>query len=82
MPWSSDVTGRHLRPVDSDFTEEVKLTRSNMKFRVEIGMVSPVKFTRDISYLAGDKFLVISEGYQMLIYIFVVFIVGHCTTLH
>ena len=45
-------------------------------------MVSPVKFTRDISYLAGDKFLVISEGYQMLIYIFVVFIVGHCTTLH
>lgn len=83
MPRSSDVTRRHLRPVDSDFTEGVKLTRSNLlKFRLEIGMVSPVKFTRDISYLAGDKFLVISEGYHMLIYIFVDFIVGHCTTLH
>ena len=74
MPWSSDVTGRHLQPVGSDFTEGVKMTRSNLlKFRLEIGVVNLAKFTRDISCLAGDEFLVISEGYHMLIYIFVVF---------
>ena len=74
MPWSSDVTGRHLQPVGSDFIEGVTMTRSNLlKFRLEIGVVNPVKFTRDISCLAGDEFLVISEGYHMLIYIFVVF---------
>ena len=73
MPWSSDVTGRHLQPGSSDFTERVKMTRSNfLKFRLEIGVVNPVKFTRDISCLAGDEFLVISEGNHMLIYIFVV----------
>ena len=75
MPWSSDVTGRHLQPVGSDFTEGVEMTRSNfLKFRREIGVANPVKFTRDISCLAGDEFLVISEGYHMLIYIFVVFL--------
>ena len=86
MPWSSDVTGRHLQPVGSDFTEGMKMTRSNLlKFRLEIGVVNLAKFTRDISCLAGDEFLVISEGYHMLIYIFVVFfffIVGRCTVLH
>ena len=33
----SDVTGQHEHPVDSDITEEVKLTRSNhLKFRVTL----------------------------------------------
>ena len=53
------------------------MTRSNLlKFRLEIGVVNPVKFTRDISCLAGDEFLVVSEGYHMLIYVFVVFLLG------
>ena len=85
MPWSSDVTGRHLQPVGSDFTEGVKMTRSNLlKFRLEIGVVNLAKFTRDNSCLAGDEFLVISEGYHMLIYMFVVFFYCwalYCTTL-
>ena len=43
-------------------------------------MVKPVKFTIDSGCLARDEFLVISEGDDMLIYIFVIFfIVGHCT---
>lgn len=63
MPWSSDVAGRHLQPVGSDFTEGVKMTRSNLlKFRLEIGVVNLAKFTRDISCLAGDEFLVISDA--------------------
>ena len=66
-------------------TEGVKMTRSNLlKFRLEIGVVNLAKFTRDISCLAGDEFLVISEGYHMLIYIFVVFFYCwalYCTTL-
>ena len=34
---SSDVTGRHQRPVDSDVTEGVITTRSNqMKFRLAL----------------------------------------------
>ena len=34
---SSDVTGRHQRPVDSDVTEGVITTRSNrMKFRLRV----------------------------------------------
>ena len=37
-----------------------------------------VTFTRDSGCLARDEFLVISEGYHMLIF----FIVGHCTSLH
>ena len=37
-------------------------------------MVEPVKFTRDSGCLARDKFVVISEGDHMLIYIFVIFL--------
>ena len=37
-------------------------------------MVKPVKFTRDSGCLVRDKFLVISEGDHMLIYIFVIFL--------
>ena len=39
----------------------------------------PVTSTRDSGYLARDEFLV-REGYHMLIYIFVFFIVRHCTS--
>ena len=39
----------------------------------------PVTSTRDSGCLARDEFLV-REGYHMLIYIFVFFIVRHCTS--
>ena len=35
----------------------------------------PVTFTRDGGWLARDVFLVIREGYHMLIYIFVFFLI-------
>ena len=39
MSRSGDVTGRHLRPVNSDVTEGVITTRSNgMKFRLLLTM--------------------------------------------
>lgn len=37
-------------------------------------MVNLVSFTQDSGCLASDEFLVISEGYHMLIYIFAVFL--------
>ena len=49
-------------------------------------MVKPVKFTRDSGCLTRtrDEFLVVSEGDQLLIYIFVIFLllgtVLHCTS--
>ena len=53
-------------------------------FQPEVGVVKPVKFTRDSGCLARDQFLVIFEGDHMLIYIFVILLllgtVLHCTS--
>ena len=59
-------------------------------FSSEVGIVTPVKFTRDSGYLARDELLVISKGDHKLIYIFqffgVFFFWGggalYCTVLH
>ena len=42
-------------------------------FLPEVGIVKPVKFTRDSGCLARDELLVISKGDHKLIYIFLVF---------
>ena len=45
----------------------------------EVGVVNPVKFTRDSGWLACyDEFLVISEGYHVDLHICSFLIVGHC----
>ena len=53
-------------------------------FLPEVGIVKPVKFTRDSSCLARDDPLVISKGDYKLIYIFLFFCIffEHCTVLH
>ena len=42
-------------------------------FLPEVGIIKPVKFTRDSGCLARDKLLVISKGDHKLIYIFLLF---------
>ena len=58
--------------------------RRDILFQPEVGVVKPVKFTRDSGCLARDQFLVIFEGDHMLIYIFVILLllgtVLHCTS--
>ena len=45
---NSDVTGRHSRPVDSEVTDGVITTRSNlMKFRLKFKYLDPRKLTLD-----------------------------------
>ena len=53
-------------------------------FQPEVGVVQPVKFTRDSGCLAHDQFLLLFEADHMLIYIFVILLllgtVLHCTS--
>ena len=53
-------------------------TNSRPPFGVNVNLnLSTVTFTRDSGGLARNEFLVIREGYHILIF----FIVGHCTAM-
>ena len=53
------------------YFEEINVFYFNLKKNPEVGVIIPLH-SRDIGCLARDEFLVIREGYHMLIYIFTV----------
>ena len=50
---SSDVTGQHQRPVDSDVTEGVITTRSN---RMKFWLCSPENRVISVTYSVAQKY--------------------------
>ena len=60
------------------------LSKRYFLFQPEVGVVKPVKFTRDSGCLARAQFLVIFVGDHLLMYIFVILLllgtVLHCTS--